>query len=127
MSQAPTDFAAEPGLRQGIDLFNAGEFWEAHEAWEGAWMPYRKEAGSDFFKGLIQVAAGWHHYGRRNRGGALIKWRTGADYLRPYMPSAHGVELASLVAHTDDARARLGAADWADLTPPHLKPAGDRR
>jgi predicted metal-dependent hydrolase len=21
-------------LRRGIELFNAGEFWEAHEAWE---------------------------------------------------------------------------------------------
>lgn len=123
-SSAPgADFRQEPGLQQGIDLFNAGEFWEAHEAWEGAWMPHRKEPGSDFFKGLIQVAAGWHHYGKRNRSGALIKWGTGADYLRPFLPSAHGVDVQPLVAQTDAARDRLGAADWVDLTPPRLSTA----
>ncbi len=114
------DYCHEPGLRAGIELFNAGEFWEAHEAWEGAWMPHRREAGSDFFKGLIQVAAGCLHYSRRNRGGALIKWRTGADYLRRYLPAAHGIELSSLVRHTDAARDQLKAADWVDLAPPHL-------
>lgn len=114
-------FRGDPGLSRGIDLFNAGEFWEAHEAWEGAWMPHRKEPASDFFKGLIQVAAGWHHYGRRNRAGALIKWRTGADYLRPYLPARHGVELAKLVEHTDASRSALQHSDGVELTPPRLE------
>jgi predicted metal-dependent hydrolase len=115
-----TAFSADPGLRRGIELFNEGEFWEAHEAWEGAWMPHRAEPGSDFFKGLIQVAAGWHHYRRHNRNGALIKWGTGAGYLRGHLPVAHGVELAPLVEHTDAARARLEATDWVELEPPRL-------
>ena len=43
------------GLARGVELFNRGEFWEAHEAWEGAWMPLVK--GDDgtwiaFFPGL---------------------------------------------------------------------------
>ena len=115
-------FRDEPGLARGVELFNAGEFWEAHEAWEEAWMPHRHEPGSDFFKGLVQVSAGWFHYGRRNRNGALIKWRTGADYLRQYLPADHGLDLAGLVAHTDAARAALDGADWADLQPPTLAP-----
>src|SRR5438445_1859074 len=45
------------GLERGIELFNRGEFWEAHEAWEGAWMPHREEPHSDFYKALVQVAA----------------------------------------------------------------------
>ena len=27
-----------PDLTRGAELFAAGEWWEAHEAWEGVWM-----------------------------------------------------------------------------------------
>src|SRR5258707_6648877 len=29
------------GLRQGVDLFNTGRCWYAHQAWEHVWMPDR--------------------------------------------------------------------------------------
>ena len=86
------------GLRLGIDLFNRGEYWEAHEAWEADWIHDRKGPDSGFYKGLIQIAAGCLHYGRRNRRGAVNKWRSGASYLRPYLPAIHGVRLAPLLA-----------------------------
>lgn len=42
----------------GIDLFNHGYYWEAHEAWEGLWHAAdRKGAFGDFLKGLIKLAA----------------------------------------------------------------------
>jgi uncharacterized protein len=42
----------------GIDLFNHGFFWEAHEAWEGLWHACgRRGMLADFLKGLIQLAA----------------------------------------------------------------------
>jgi len=50
------------GLTEGIDLFNDGRYWEAHEAWELDWMPDRKGPDSGFYKGLIQIAAGCLHY-----------------------------------------------------------------
>jgi predicted metal-dependent hydrolase len=77
-------------LAEGIDLFNRGEYWEAHEAWEREWLPDRKGPDSGFYKGLIQVAAGCLHYTRHNRRGAVNKWRSGADYLRPYLPALPG-------------------------------------
>lgn len=41
-----------------IDLFNAGYYWEAHEAWEGLWIAAgRRGAVADFLKGLIKLAA----------------------------------------------------------------------
>ena len=45
-------------LLRGVALFNAGKFWEAHEAWEDAW---REEEGDTrvFLQGLIQIAAGY--------------------------------------------------------------------
>ncbi|MEE2960348.1 MAG: DUF309 domain-containing protein [Myxococcota bacterium] len=47
----------EPYLR-GIELFNAGYYWEAHEAWEGIWKTVdRKGLVGEFLQGLIQLAA----------------------------------------------------------------------
>jgi hypothetical protein len=42
----------------GIDLFNAGFYWESHVAWESLWMACgRKGVFADFLKGLIKLAA----------------------------------------------------------------------
>jgi len=42
----------------GFDLFNHGYYWEAHEAWEQAWIAAgRKGEKADVLKGLIKLAA----------------------------------------------------------------------
>lgn len=46
-----------PYLR-GIDLFNHGYYWEAHEAWESLWHACgRTGPTADFLRGLIRLAA----------------------------------------------------------------------
>ena len=102
------------GLQLGVDLFNRGLFWEAHEAWEDAWTPDRHGPDRGFYKGLIQVAAGCLHYGRRNRRGAVNKWRSGAAYLRPYLPGHRGVELESLVERVDGFLAAMDGEGWPE-------------
>jgi ribulose-phosphate 3-epimerase len=112
------------GLTRGIELFNQAQFWEAHEAWESAWMPRRGTRDADFYKGLVQVAAGSYHYQRRNRGGALVKWRDGAGFLRAYLPATAGVDLQALVGAVDAMRARVEAEDgWPALELPRLERA----
>ena len=108
------------GLDKGIGLFNRGHFWEAHEAWEGDWMPDRKGPDSGFYKGLIQVAAGCLHYTRRNRRGAINKWRSGADYLRPYLPAHRGVRLAPLVESVDGFLGEIEGRGWPELEMPKI-------
>ncbi|ANT54292.1 hypothetical protein A6B35_29950 (plasmid) [Mesorhizobium amorphae CCNWGS0123] len=45
-------------FRWGIDLFNHGYYWEAHEAWEPLWHAAKCSAQHRlFFKGLILLAA----------------------------------------------------------------------
>ena len=105
-------------LERGIELFNAGRYWDAHEAWEEVWMTDRRGPDAGFYKGLIQVAAGCLHYGRRNRRGAVNKWRSGAGYLRPYVPRHHGIDLAALVAATDANREALESGGWPELEMP---------
>ena len=42
----------------GIDLFNHGFYWEAHEIWEQLWIACgRSGREADFLKGLIKLAA----------------------------------------------------------------------
>ncbi len=105
-------------LKRGVDLFNSGRYWDAHEAWEHAWMPDRKGPDAGFYKGLIQVAAGCLHYGRRNRRGAVNKWTSGADYLRPYLPKHLGIQLSALVTAVDGYLAAMTPREWPELTMP---------
>jgi predicted metal-dependent hydrolase len=57
-------------LDEGIALFNAGKFWEAHEAWEQIWRR-RDESWRFFIQGLIQIAAAHHQLRRGIRHGAI--------------------------------------------------------
>jgi hypothetical protein len=54
---------------RGIELFNAGEFFECHEAWEEIWL---KAEGVDreLLHALIQSAVALHHFQRGNLKGA---------------------------------------------------------
>jgi hypothetical protein len=103
---------------KGIELFNSGLYWDAHEAWEHQWMPDRKGAEAGFYKGLIQVAAGCLHYQRRNRRGAVNKWTSGARYLRAYPPVHRQVRLGELVTEVDHFLEAMRAGDWPDLRMP---------
>jgi hypothetical protein len=114
-------------LQRGVELFNRGLYWEAHEAWEEAWTPDRRGPDRGFYKGLIQIAAGCLHYGRHNRRGAVNKWRSGAAYLRPHLPRRHGVELAPLVDAVDGHLAAMEREAWPErLEMPRIEMAPDR-
>ena len=107
-------------LAEGVELFNAGRYWDAHEAWERAWTPDRRGPESGFYKGLIQVAAGCLHYTRHNRRGAVNKWRSGSGYLEPYLPEHGGVELAPLVASVRGFLAAMSGESWPELEMPRI-------
>jgi uncharacterized protein len=108
-------------LAEGIELFNSGRYWDAHEVWERDWTPDRKGPDSGFYKGLIQVAAGCLHYTRHNRRGAVNKWRSGADYLRPYLPAHRGVVLQPLVEAVDGFLADMQRDEFPRLEMPTIR------
>ena len=81
----PIPVAAEASLSSdaflwGLDLFNHGYYWEAHEAWEGLWqVADRNGRLRMLFKGLILLSAAGVNNNPR------ISW--GPD-LHPSGPSA---------------------------------------
>ncbi len=67
-------------LEEGIALFNSGKFFEAHEALEDVWREMR-DPERDYMQGLIQVAAGFHHYSNGNLAGARSLIGRGSERL----------------------------------------------
>ena len=80
----PTPLPSTPGaLRRGAALFDEGRFWDAHEAWEEAWLEEDGEVRL-LLQGLIQVAAGYHKATVQLQPNGCVKLlRSGLDKLTP--------------------------------------------
>jgi len=86
--QLNTDTAAR--LERGRALFNSGRYFEAHEAWEEAWLTERGDARL-LLQGLIQVAAGCHKAGEGRAEGCARLIAAGLKKLEP-LAAAYGIE-----------------------------------
>jgi len=90
----PADLAAYAA--RGVALFNAGRFWEAHEAlevvWRAAGQPER-----DCWQGLILAAAALLHRERGNRHGLVTQGGLAVRKLGGPVPAGFPVETARFV------------------------------
>jgi predicted metal-dependent hydrolase len=93
-------------LQLGADLYNAGHYWHAHEAWEEVWLeaptPLR-----EFYQGLIQVTAAFVHVVRNEYPGSVRLLDAGIGKLARYGATREGVDLASFVEGARRARESL--------------------
>ena len=95
-------------LREGIALFNRGEFFACHEALEVAWL---EVAGDQkrFLQGLIQVAVSFHHLRQGNYSGADRLLRAGMEKLTPLAGQQDWLDVSSLLAALQTLPERLAA------------------
>jgi uncharacterized protein len=96
-------------LVEGVRRFNAGLFFEAHEAWEEVWLDSARELRA-FYQGLIQVAAAFVHLRRNEYPGTVRLLHEGLRKLEAYPPSMLGVDLAALTTAAREAEGRILAA-----------------
>ncbi len=89
--------SAEELLQLGIDRFNAGLYFEAHEAWEEVWLAASREL-REFYQGLIQVSAAFVHLTRNEYPGTVKLLQAGLQKLERYPADQFGVDVGSLVA-----------------------------
>src|SRR5271168_3967813 len=75
-------------LAKGLRLYQEGEFFAAHEAWESAWLE-SQEPEKMFLQGLIQVTAAFHHLQRNNPLGTARLFERALSRLERY-PAAFG-------------------------------------
>ena len=104
---------------EGIRLFNAGEFWHAHEQWEACWL-HACEPELTFYQGIIQAAAALVHWQRGNTRGLRRNWEKGRPKLVALPPLMLGLDLHALIMAMDRFVAIGGD------TPPRLEFAGER-
>ena len=86
---------ADPRFQQGLELFNAGEWYAAHDLFEELWHetadPERRS-----LQGILQVAVAQLHLQRGNRRGATILFGEALGRLkRPGTPDL-GLDLQAL-------------------------------
>ena len=83
-------------LAKAVREFNSWRFYDCHETLEDVW---RAEVGelTDFYQGIIKVAAGFHHLLRGNHRGTLNLLGHALTLLDPYRPSRLGVNVERLI------------------------------
>jgi predicted metal-dependent hydrolase len=83
-------------FHRGLSLFNAGDYFEAHEAWEDAWHQVTGPR-RDFYQGLIQCAVALEHVRRGNPRGALTVLERARPRLDPFDSPYMGIEWQALL------------------------------
>jgi uncharacterized protein len=82
----------DPRYLAGIDLFNRGEYFDAHEVWEDLWQDC-PAADRRFYQALIQAAVAVYHFHRNNHAGAARLFRSGRRYTESYRPAHQGLDV----------------------------------
>jgi uncharacterized protein len=112
----------EGALAEGLRLYEAGEFFTAHEAWESVWLR-SPEPEKTFLQGLIQVTAAFHHLQQNNPLGTMLLLQAALRRLDPYPPSFGGISVR-LLCH--DIRERLQTLEAGEpasqLVSPRISP-----
>ena len=108
----------------GIDLYNFGYLWEAHEAWEGLWHAAKHDRDqADLLQGLIQCAAAALKIPMGQPRGLEHLMRLGTEKLervgRARGGRAMGLDLTALVA---ELRAFAAAAPESNEGRPRIEP-----
>jgi hypothetical protein len=125
------DEARLKALRAGLAAYRRGDFFEAHELLEPAWMGASDPVERDHHQGLIKLAAAYVHAVRGNPLGMTKNLRGARERLasadagggpaivRTARPELD-LDLAGLVEAIDDRLARLERGE-------RLRPAGAPR
>ena len=101
-------------LERARDLFNAGAYWEAHEALETVWRSIIETPGATVMQGLIQAAAALLHQARGNAHGVAVVGRAALEKLA-------GPQRPDIEFETERFRAELGRALAGEGDPPRLE------
>jgi predicted metal-dependent hydrolase len=108
-----------PLALRGLQLFAAGEYFEAHEALEEAWREERGEVRG-LYQGILQAAVFYLHLQRNNYPGARKMHQRCQTLLEGYPPLCRGVHVADLRRSLDtmlEEATRLGEGNLHRLRP----------
>jgi predicted metal-dependent hydrolase len=103
-------------FHRGVSLFNAGDFFRAHEIWEELWL-VESEPDKTFLQGLIQAAAAFHHYSQGNFSGAESLLASAATKLQRFPADHCGIRTSEF---------RTALIEWAKELGAGVDPGRDK-
>ena len=108
----------------GIDLYNAGEFHAAHDAWEERWMGPVAPDEKLFLQAMIQSAVAFHHLQIGRPGAARRMYLMAKEKVaRLGQPVFMSLDLADYQSQLDRALSwLLSVPDPRELEQPELVP-----
>ena len=109
-----------PAYLRGIESFNRGAYFDAHDCWEECWIAEGRPADG-FFKGLIQAAVAMHHLSKGNLTGARKLLARCRECLASCRPNRLGLDVDVLLDHT------AACMSQSAVNSPILQPFDPRR
>ena len=116
--------ALHPQARKGLQLFNAGEYFEAHEALEDAWNAEEGDA-KNLYRGILQTAVVYLHITRGNYNGAIKVHDRSRKWLDGLPDVCKGIHLGEMRSNADKVMTeiqKLGEEGIAEFDTALLKP-----
>jgi hypothetical protein len=111
------------GFAEGVRRFNAGEYFEAHEAFEELLDAVEEDGRWDLLVALVQVAVGYHKCASGHPGGERML-RLGREKLTAFPGVAWGVDVGALRDRVAEDVGALAAGAGLDArlaaTPPAI-------
>ena len=108
----------------GLKLLNAGDYYEAHESLEHAWLEASEMEGY-LYRALLQVSVAYLQVERGNYAGAVKMLLRVRQWLEPLPDQCRGVDTAALRRNVDafsEALHLAGETGLSDLDRALLKP-----
>ena len=100
--------ARAEALRAFFEAYDAGEFYEAHELLEPAWMGSPDAGERELYSGLIKLAAAFVHNARPNAAGTIKNLRGARVRLAGSKVAKPPVDVAAILTAIDASLATLG-------------------
>lgn len=113
-----------PQAKKGLQLFNAEEYFEAHEALEDAWNAEEGDA-RNLYRGILQTAVVYLHITRGNYNGAVKVYDRSLKWLKNIPDNCKGIyvgEIRENTKHVMTEIQKLGEKRIAEFDRNLLKP-----
>jgi len=110
--------------QRGLEEFNRGAYFEAHESLEMAWMA-EKSPGREVYQAVLQVAVAYFQIERCNYKGAAKMFLRLRQWIDPLPDACRGIDIARLRAEAQaayQALITLGPENIADFDRSLLRP-----
>jgi uncharacterized protein len=111
-------------FRRGVEFFNRGEFFEAHEEMEEAMNLLEDDSADwDFFLGLLRASVANHKLSEHETSSAILHLNAALNFLAPFPDRHRGLKLRELRSALTAQLARLQASGGgaAEYAPPHME------